>query len=131
MQQWSAAFFEWGTTWLLVQRDGKIHKEDVRRVYDVRRHPHPPVPSDMYEPYIHNRKMFMPYFPPILYMTLYMYNRPGSDQLVNKKQTTGLPLLAHQGAAQDQGRMETGVRDRRGRVLRGDEDQFDLNEVFD
>ncbi|KAL2002514.1 hypothetical protein VTN02DRAFT_6649 [Thermoascus thermophilus] len=31
---WGAAFFEWGTTWLLIQREGKMYKEDVRRVYD-------------------------------------------------------------------------------------------------
>lgn len=33
--QWGAAVFEFGTTWLLIQRDGKCHKEDVRGVYDV------------------------------------------------------------------------------------------------
>ena len=31
---WSAAVFEWGTTFLLVQKDGRIAKEDLRRVYD-------------------------------------------------------------------------------------------------
>ncbi|KAL1869025.1 hypothetical protein Plec18167_008028 [Paecilomyces lecythidis] len=31
---WGAAFFEFGTTWLLIQRDGKIFKEDLRSVYD-------------------------------------------------------------------------------------------------
>ncbi|EYE95639.1 caleosin family protein [Aspergillus ruber CBS 135680] len=31
---WGAAFFEWGSTWLLIQRDGKIYKEDVRAVMD-------------------------------------------------------------------------------------------------
>ncbi|GES58085.1 calcium binding protein Caleosin [Aspergillus terreus] len=31
---WGAAFFEWGTTWLLIQKDGKIYKEDLRGVYD-------------------------------------------------------------------------------------------------
>ncbi|OCL08545.1 Caleosin-domain-containing protein [Glonium stellatum] len=31
---WGAAFFEWGTTWLLIQRNGRIHKEDLRQVYD-------------------------------------------------------------------------------------------------
>lgn len=35
MLQWGAAFFEWMTTWLLIQRDGKVYKEDVRGVYDV------------------------------------------------------------------------------------------------
>lgn len=34
-KQWGAAFFEWGTTWLLIQKDGKIYKEDVRAVFDV------------------------------------------------------------------------------------------------
>ncbi|KAJ5195552.1 uncharacterized protein N7498_008990 [Penicillium cinerascens] len=28
-----AAFFEWGTTWLLLQKDGNVHKEDVRRFH--------------------------------------------------------------------------------------------------
>jgi hypothetical protein len=32
---WGAAFFEWGTTWLLIQRDGRVYKEDLRGVYDV------------------------------------------------------------------------------------------------
>ncbi|PKX97680.1 caleosin family protein [Aspergillus novofumigatus IBT 16806] len=27
---WGAAFFEWGTTWLLIQRDGRVYKEDLR-----------------------------------------------------------------------------------------------------
>ncbi|KAF6815655.1 calcium binding protein [Colletotrichum musicola] len=31
---WAAAFFEWVTTWLLLAKDGKIHKEDLRLVYD-------------------------------------------------------------------------------------------------
>ncbi|KAL2109604.1 hypothetical protein VUR80DRAFT_2278 [Thermomyces stellatus] len=31
---WGAAFFEFGTTWLLIQRDGKIYKEDLRGIYD-------------------------------------------------------------------------------------------------
>lgn len=31
---WCAAFFEWITTWLLVQKDGKVYKEDVRQVFD-------------------------------------------------------------------------------------------------
>ncbi|OKL58044.1 hypothetical protein UA08_06812 [Talaromyces atroroseus] len=31
---WGAAFFEWGTTWLLIQRNGKVQKEDLRQVYD-------------------------------------------------------------------------------------------------
>jgi hypothetical protein len=33
--QWSAALFEWGTTWLLIQKDSKVYKEDLRAVYDV------------------------------------------------------------------------------------------------
>ncbi|KAH9830900.1 Caleosin related protein-domain-containing protein [Rhodofomes roseus] len=31
---WSAAVFEWGTTYLLIQKGGRISKEDLRRVYD-------------------------------------------------------------------------------------------------
>ncbi|RAQ52827.1 calcium binding protein Caleosin [Aspergillus flavus] len=31
---WGAALFEWGTTWLLIQKDGKVYKEDLRAVYD-------------------------------------------------------------------------------------------------
>ncbi|TDZ40817.1 putative peroxygenase 3 [Colletotrichum trifolii] len=31
---WTASFFEWVTTWMLLAKDGKIHKEDLRRVYD-------------------------------------------------------------------------------------------------
>jgi len=31
---WFAAVFEFGTTWLLVQKDGKVSKEDLRQVYD-------------------------------------------------------------------------------------------------
>ncbi|RDK38328.1 Caleosin-domain-containing protein [Aspergillus phoenicis ATCC 13157] len=31
---WGAAVFEWGTTWLLIEKDGKVWKEDVRGVYD-------------------------------------------------------------------------------------------------
>ncbi|KAI9372208.1 Caleosin related protein-domain-containing protein [Aspergillus egyptiacus] len=31
---WGAAFFEWGTTWLLIQKDGKVYKEDLQGVYD-------------------------------------------------------------------------------------------------
>ncbi|RAK95824.1 caleosin family protein [Aspergillus ibericus CBS 121593] len=31
---WGAAIFEWGTTWLLIQKDGKVWKEDVRGVFD-------------------------------------------------------------------------------------------------
>ncbi|KAJ5981496.1 hypothetical protein N7522_013917 [Penicillium canescens] len=31
---WSAALFEWGTTWLLIQKDSKVYKEDLRAVYD-------------------------------------------------------------------------------------------------
>lgn len=26
---------EWGATWLLLQKDGKIYKEDLRQIYDV------------------------------------------------------------------------------------------------
>lgn len=33
--QWGASVFEFGTTWLLIQKDGKCYKEDVRGVYDV------------------------------------------------------------------------------------------------
>lgn len=36
--QWGAALFEWGTTWLLIQKDGKVYKEDLRAVYDVGDH---------------------------------------------------------------------------------------------
>lgn len=32
-----------GTTWLLLQKDGKVEKEDLRQVYDVR----DPVGTDM------------------------------------------------------------------------------------
>ncbi|KAL4912417.1 Caleosin related protein-domain-containing protein [Aspergillus aurantiobrunneus] len=31
---WGAAFFEWGTTWLLIQKDGRIYKEDLQGIYD-------------------------------------------------------------------------------------------------
>ncbi|KAL2268069.1 hypothetical protein VTJ83DRAFT_2915 [Remersonia thermophila] len=31
---WSAAMFEFGTTWLLVQENGSVSKEDLRRTYD-------------------------------------------------------------------------------------------------
>jgi len=31
---WSAALFEWGTAWLLIQKDGRIYKEDLRKMYD-------------------------------------------------------------------------------------------------
>ncbi|PYH91851.1 caleosin domain protein [Aspergillus ellipticus CBS 707.79] len=31
---WGAALFEWGTTWLLIQREGKVWKEDLRGIYD-------------------------------------------------------------------------------------------------
>ena len=34
-----AAWFEWVTTWLLLQRQGNVHKEDVRKVYDVSVYP--------------------------------------------------------------------------------------------
>lgn len=36
--QWGAAVLEFGTTWLLIQKDGKIYKEDLRGVYDVSAH---------------------------------------------------------------------------------------------
>ncbi|OJJ57330.1 hypothetical protein ASPSYDRAFT_46471 [Aspergillus sydowii CBS 593.65] len=32
---WGAAFFEWGSTWLLIQKDGKVYREDLQGVYDV------------------------------------------------------------------------------------------------
>ncbi|KAK4096231.1 Caleosin-domain-containing protein [Parathielavia hyrcaniae] len=32
--QWGAAFFEWGTTWLMAQKNGRVSKEDVRQTYD-------------------------------------------------------------------------------------------------
>jgi len=31
---WGAAFFEFGTTWLLIQKNGRCYKEDLRGVYD-------------------------------------------------------------------------------------------------
>lgn len=31
----TTAWFEWSTIWLLLQRDGKVWKEDLRGVYDV------------------------------------------------------------------------------------------------
>ncbi|KAL4879955.1 Caleosin related protein-domain-containing protein [Aspergillus karnatakaensis] len=31
---WGAAFFEWGTTWLLIQKEGKVYREDLQGVYD-------------------------------------------------------------------------------------------------
>lgn len=31
---WGAAFFEFGTTWLLLQKDGRVAKEDLRQTYD-------------------------------------------------------------------------------------------------
>ncbi|KXX74146.1 putative peroxygenase 3 [Madurella mycetomatis] len=31
---WGAAFFEFGTTWLLLQKDGRVSKEDLRQMYD-------------------------------------------------------------------------------------------------
>lgn len=31
---WGAAFFEWGSTWLLIQKDGKVYREDLQGVYD-------------------------------------------------------------------------------------------------
>jgi hypothetical protein len=35
LRQWTAQVFEWGTVWLLLQKDGLVSKEDMRRVYDV------------------------------------------------------------------------------------------------
>ena len=32
---WFASVFEFGVTFLLVQKDGKVDKEDLRRIYDV------------------------------------------------------------------------------------------------
>lgn len=31
---WSFAFMEWGTTWLLLQRHGRVWKDDLRQCYD-------------------------------------------------------------------------------------------------
>ncbi|KAI9712895.1 MAG: hypothetical protein M1812_006764 [Candelaria pacifica] len=31
---WSFAFMEWGTTWLLLQRGGKVWKQDLKQAYD-------------------------------------------------------------------------------------------------
>ncbi|WQF89294.1 Putative EF-hand domain pair, EF-Hand 1, calcium-binding protein [Colletotrichum destructivum] len=31
---WTVSFFEWATTWVLLAKDGRVHKEDLRRVYD-------------------------------------------------------------------------------------------------
>ena len=31
---WSFAAMEWWTTWLLLQRDGRLWKEDLRSIYD-------------------------------------------------------------------------------------------------
>jgi len=31
---WGAAFFEFGTAWLLLQKDGRVSKEDLRQTYD-------------------------------------------------------------------------------------------------
>lgn len=31
---WSFAFMEWSTTWLLLQREGRVWKEDLRQCYD-------------------------------------------------------------------------------------------------
>ncbi|THH11894.1 hypothetical protein EW146_g7881 [Bondarzewia mesenterica] len=31
---WFAAVFEWGTSWLLLQKDGRVHKEDLRRMLE-------------------------------------------------------------------------------------------------
>ncbi|KAL2819298.1 hypothetical protein BDW59DRAFT_174898 [Aspergillus cavernicola] len=33
--RWGAVFFEWVTTWLLIQRDRKVYKEDLKGVYHV------------------------------------------------------------------------------------------------
>jgi peroxygenase len=35
LSQWFAAFFEWGTTWLLIQKNNKVYREDLRGIYDV------------------------------------------------------------------------------------------------
>ncbi|PKX89934.1 uncharacterized protein P174DRAFT_287260 [Aspergillus novofumigatus IBT 16806] len=35
---WGAAFFEWGTTWLLIQKDARVYKEDHQGDYDVNLH---------------------------------------------------------------------------------------------
>lgn len=35
VSQWGAGFFEFGTTFLLVQENGLVGKEDMRRIYDV------------------------------------------------------------------------------------------------
>ena len=32
---WAAMFLEFGTTWLLAQQDGRIQREDLRRLYDA------------------------------------------------------------------------------------------------
>jgi peroxygenase len=32
---WTAAFLEWMVTWVLVQKDNKVYKEDMRAIYDV------------------------------------------------------------------------------------------------
>jgi len=31
---WFAAAFEWGSSWLLLQKDGRVDKEDLRKIYD-------------------------------------------------------------------------------------------------
>jgi len=31
---WTFALMEWSTTWLLLQRDGRVYKEDLRQCYD-------------------------------------------------------------------------------------------------
>ncbi|KAL4868384.1 hypothetical protein BDV12DRAFT_102878 [Aspergillus spectabilis] len=31
---WGAAFFEWGTTWLLIQKQSKVYRDDLQGVYD-------------------------------------------------------------------------------------------------
>ena len=31
---WSFSYMEWSTTWLLLQRDGRVWKEDLRQCYD-------------------------------------------------------------------------------------------------
>ena len=31
---WTFAFMEWGTTWLLLQRNGRVWKDDLKGVYD-------------------------------------------------------------------------------------------------
>merc|ERR1711964_568535 len=30
-----APSIEWGTTWLLIQKDGRVYREDIRQLYDA------------------------------------------------------------------------------------------------